>query len=148
MAHGEKIKKFWAKIKSFFARIDEFLLNHIDLAISITTKIKSALSSPEAILLTDVIPGKLDNVARETVLGALNHAVDELMIVKECESQPALEDKLRCYIFHLKDLPVPLQHAVLHKFGSLITAYLDDNKHEEHLYDTLVQNKYSIGKES
>lgn len=132
------------RIKDLWKKIDEKLLQSVDIALKITTAAKNILSSPVADVITHLIPGDLDDKIKEKAIQALTITIDALQIIEDCKDAPTPEEKIKCYFEHLATLPFGVQHAVLAKIASKMTAEIDGNRFKEHEYDFFSQGTYTI----
>jgi hypothetical protein len=139
-------KGFQAKFKKFYKSLGTALIENANIALKVTTVIKSFLEGPvvsTAVLLTAT---KLDDEIREKVLKALTLGINALGIVNTCKHEIALDAKLLCFIQELRKVAPELQQAILIKLAAIITAHLDGAKEKQSVYDTLVQGTYSFNK--
>lgn len=111
----------------------------LDVAINFTKGVKAAAESQSAVILTDLIPGTLDDNIRLKAIAAANFAIDKLNIVKTCVGKDGLEEKIQCVLDELKNYTSESTHAYILKLASLMTAFLDDLEQKEHFYDTITQ---------
>lgn len=144
--------KFIAKIKAFFERLkakfNNLLEKHVDTVLKITTVIKNVIDNPVTDVLVKMTPTDKDDKALEKIRAALDITIAKLAIVSKCNEHTTLEEKIQCWIAEIRNYPMDVQHALLVKFGSLMTASLDENKEAQHIYDTTFQANYSATKEN
>lgn len=138
--------RFKNAINKLKAKFNKFLEQHIDTALHITNALKTALNSPVIDVLTHITPTDKDDKAIEQIRKALAVAVAKLSIVKECNENENLEDKIKCWIEHIKQQPLDVQKALLVKFGAIVAAELDGNKEAQHVYDAALQSVFSVNK--
>ena len=127
------------RIKQLFQKIDETLLKNVDLALSVTQKLKTALNSATAVSLTKLIPGDIDDSIRLLLLSAIENALEKSNLIEPGQ-------QVVTYVS-----TIPRKHntdSKLHKAASLITRSLDDARHPDHIYDLAVQASYSMKKMS
>lgn len=135
--------KLRGRIKQILQQFDDYLDEHIDLALSVTTALKNLLSSPMADILTAIIPGDLDNVIRQHLLAALEKATETLLIADKCRQHQTLADKLLCLAEELQQRSPELRDALLHKLASLVAGEMDGQRLKQNLYDLYTQAKYA-----
>ena len=135
--------KIKSQLKSLLREFDNYVDEHIDTALKITTALKNALSSPAADILTAIIPGEIDNVIRQELITGLGKALEALTIVDNCRQYTDMNDKLGCFVQQLKLRDPQLQDAVLLKLASLLTGYMDGGRLKQNLYDLYTQAKYA-----
>lgn len=139
-------KPLKSKLRKALQAFDQYVQQHVDTALKITTALKDVLKSPVGDIITAIIPGDIDAVIRIKAIGILSTAVDALGIVKNCEACTDMNKKLQCFIDGIKTVDPALQNALLIKLASLLTAGLDDNKLADSLYDLYVQAKFVASK--
>ncbi len=135
--------KVRARIKRILQQFDEYLDEHIDLALSVTTALKKFLASPAADIITALIPGDVDNVIRQHLLAALEKATDMLLITDKCRQHNDIADKLLCLAEELRQRSPELRDALLHRLASLVAGELDGQRLKQSLYDLYTQAKYT-----
>lgn len=134
------------KLRKALRSFDEYVESHVNTALTITTCMRNILQSPVTDLVTALIPGTLDDVAKAKTLQVLCASVDVLSVVKKCSGETDAKKKIQCFMDELKQYDPKLQNTLLFKLASLVTAGLDDNKLSENLYDLYVQAKYVASK--
>lgn len=134
------------KLKALLRHFDNYVDGHIDIALKITTGLKQVLSSPEADILTAIIPGDADDKLKLKLENALSEAIDVLSIVDSCRQLTDTNSKLQCFVTQLQQKDPQLQGAILQKLAAFIAGRLDDQKLRQNLYDLYTQAKYSSGK--
>lgn len=114
-------------IHGLFNRIPKELREYAEIALSITGKIRAALTSDTAIAIDDLTPANIDGEARTRLIAAL--------------------DDISQWLYLIKGLPEVLQKAVLAKAASHIVAALDGNELRTNRYDVISQVAYSKQKD-
>ncbi|MFM2283474.1 MAG: hypothetical protein RL222_978 [Bacteroidota bacterium] len=145
---GKFIARLKAFIERFKAKFNNLLEQHVDTALRVTTTIKSVIDNPIADVLVKLTPTDKDDKALVKLRAAMAVAVAKLAIVSKCNENESLEEKIQCWISEARKYPVDVQHALLVKFGAILTAELDENKVPQHIYDTSFQANYSVTKEN
>lgn len=136
-------KKLRSRVKRVLQQFDEYLDEHIDLALQVTMALKKFMASPVADILTAVIPGDLDNIVRQHLLAALERATDALLIAEKCRKEGEIADKLLCLAEELRLKSPELRDALLHRMASLMAGQLDGQRLKQNLYDLYTQAKYT-----
>jgi len=129
------IKSIFQHVLAFFGSVPGYIRKYFSHSLEITTRIRKALASGEAIVITNLIPGDWDEDLRKKMLEALDQVLPYLQVVDTCKDKPTTEEMLVCWIGELSKLPQQLQNATLSKLSSLLTAYQDGDKSKESLYD-------------
>jgi hypothetical protein len=138
-------KKIRPGIKKLIDYIDDKLLRYSDVALDVTTAIRKALESWEAVKLVDLTPTTLDNHLRNVILEALDRAIITLSISQTCNVQTTPEERLACYVEELRKLRPALWKPLLMKLAQTTTAYAD-GRYEKKVYDAIVQVEYTAKK--
>lgn len=110
-------------IQGLFNRIPKELREYTEVALSITGKIRAALTSDTAIAIDDLIPADIDGEARIRLIAALDDIIQ--------------------WLYLIKGLPEILQKAVLAKAASHIVAALDGKELRSNQYDSITQIVFS-----
>lgn len=139
-------KNLGAKLRKALKNVTNWVNDNIDQVLNITTIIKNALQSDAAVLVTALIPGDWDNLAKTKLISVLNTAIDALGVVDECMAKEDLNEKLQCFIKELKKRDERLQNALLFKLASLLLAGMDDYKAKESFYDLYIQARFVANK--
>lgn len=134
------------KLKKALAQFDQFVDEHAETALKISTALKNVLTSPAADVLTALIPGEADDIIRKHLVAALEQAIGVLTITEQCRQHTDLGERLKCFAQHLSAQSPELRDALLHKLASILTANLDGRRLPAHLYDLYVQAKYAANK--
>ena len=134
------------QVRILLKEFDSYIDAHIDTALQIATGIKNLLASPVADIVTDIIPGNIDDAVRTQLLLALDKAIQALTIADTCKQCLDINDKLKCFVQQLKQHDPQLQDALLQKLASLVAGHLDGLRLKQYLYDLYTQAKYSTTK--
>lgn len=134
-------KRIWKLISSLWNQADDYLEQHVEAALRVTTGFKRFLESPVADVVEAIIPGDIDRLIRQKLIEATTSAVSALGIIDTCKGLNDA-DKFRCIVAELQKLPKAGRDAVLFKLAALITKYLHNGKMPQSTYDLLLQGKY------
>ena len=138
--------KMKGQIKALLRDFDNYVDDHIDTALKITTALKNLLSSPVADVLTAIIPGDIDNTIKEDLVAALGKAIEVLTIADSCKQYTDVNALLACFIQQVQQRDPQLQDAILQKLASLLAGHLDGQRLKQNLYDLYTQGKYAATK--
>ena len=138
--------KMKGQIKALLRDFDNYVDDHIDTALKITTALKNLLSSPVADVLTAIIPGDIDNTIKEDLVAALGKAIEVLTIADSCKQHTDVNALLACFIQQVQQRDPQLQDAILQKLASLLAGHLDGQRLKQNLYDLYTQGKYAATK--
>jgi hypothetical protein len=152
------MKKLLTKIKGFFAlvfggakKFETFLIDHVDDAIAIVSKIKQAVENPVIITLIGFLPEKYKTVGGAIIArieSVLDKVLQDLVISNQCLQQPTTAARLKCFIDNLKKLSPAAQEALYMKFASLYAAYSSGSEESRSRIDTAVQMRFLEQKEN
>lgn len=116
-------------ISNGFRDIPAHLKEYAAKGLEFTNKLKGWLSSPTADLITELIPGTVDDAAKAELISFTDLVSKTLEFVKSSGATDA----------HVE----LVQNALLQKTQSLTTALQDGNKLQESDYDAVSQKVYS-----
>lgn len=152
------MKKLWLRIKAFFAlvfggakKFEKFLIDHVDDAIAIVSKIKQAVENPVIISLIGFLPEKYKTVGSEIlarVESVLNKVLEDLAISNQCLQLPTTASRLKCFIDNLKQMSPAAREALYMKFASLYAQHSSGSKEKTSRIDTAVQMRFLEKKEN
>jgi hypothetical protein len=144
-----RIQKFFQKVKDFFHRVfisvENFIDNHIVPILHFVEGLKAAVDNPAVDnFIEAILPGKVGEVLVNTLKENLGKVIDLLQIEAACKDATTLDDKIKCFIEHLRLLAPDHRDAIYHKIASILTRISAG----EHVFtdseiDTLVQFGYS-----
>jgi hypothetical protein len=120
------ITKFLNWIKRLLDGIPDDIQKYAAIALKVTTKAKQIIDSGMVITITELTAMIEDDIARATVSACL--------------------EGLNEWLTSLAHAKPKVRNAMLIKLASEITACLDNNEMQEHMYDVAVQNVYSAQK--
>ncbi len=138
--------KINAHIRQLLRQFDNLLESNIDTALQITTQLKALLSSSVADLLTELIPGNIDDIIRKQLIYALDRSIEALAIANTCKDFKNINDKLKCFAMQLSAKEPHMQDAILQKLASLLAGELDGKRLKQNIYDLYTQAKYTTAK--
>jgi hypothetical protein len=134
--------KIRQRIKRVLQEADEYLDNHVEMALKVTMKLKQLLASPGADLITALIPGTLDDLVKQRLIKALEEVICLLTIADECKEHKDVSERVTCFAKQLQAHAPELRDALLLKMASLLASRLDGNRLKQNLYDLYSQAKY------
>ena len=138
--------KMKSQIKALLREFDNYVDDHIDMALKITTALKNVLTSPVADVLTAIIPGDIDDTIKQDLITALGKAIDVLTIADNCKQYTDVNALLVCFVQQVQQRDPQLQDAILQKLASLLAGHLDGQRLKQNLYDLYTQGKYAASK--
>jgi hypothetical protein len=138
--------KIRSQLKALLSEFDTYVDGHIDTALNIAVSLKNVLSSPEADIITAIIPGNAEAVLKQQLVNGLTKAIEALTIAENCKQCTTVADKVNCFVQQIKQVDPHLQDAILIKLASLIAGFLDGGRLKQSLYDLYTQAKYSVTK--
>lgn len=152
------MKKVLKAIVSFLTSLftdakkyEQFLADHVDDAILVVSKIKSAVESPVITSLFYFFPEKYKNAGAEAlqkIQAIIDKVLAELLVSDECLKKATLFEKLQCFVQQVKRLSPAMQEAAYLKFASLYAKHSSGAQLSSSTYDTAVQNRFFTKKES
>lgn len=122
------MKKIFAWIKKLFASVKTIAAKYITPSIQIVEALKKAVDSPLAPIITNLIPGNIDDVVLYRLKKALPTVLLRLRIADECLKQTDPMEVVLCAIKHLKDYEPDARAATYHSIATLLSVYLSDGK--------------------
>jgi hypothetical protein len=120
------LTKIFNWIKGILDGIPNEIREKAEIALRVTRAIKDNVNNPLVDLITDIIPGDIDDNVKDKIRTCL--------------------DKMEDWLEALSGLSPKELNAILIKIASEITACLDDNELPENRYDTITQVVYSSKK--
>lgn len=126
-------------MRKFLNDVTPEIQDSVNHALTITGKIRDAVNSKTAIVITDIIPGTWDNDLRKTLSDGADIAIQKLDIISTCIQKSTLEEKVQCLVDSLVNVSDKSLNAYLIKLASLLVAHVDDNAKKESFYDTITQ---------
>ncbi len=136
-------KKAGDFLRKWFKKVDTFLLDNTELAVIVVGRFKVIIDNPVMDIITQIIPGNIDDVIKQSLRKGVNLALDKLVTLSGCNNMVTVEEKLLCYANFLKDLPKEIRDAQLFKFASLLSAELDNKRFDQKDYDLITQSVYT-----
>jgi hypothetical protein len=140
----DKILALVALVFGNAQKFEQFLIDHVDDAISIVSKIKAAVESPIILSFMGILPEKYRGAAGAvlaTVEAVLNKVLDELQVSNTCLQLPSTAQRLKCFVDHMKTLSPAMREAVYFKFASLYTEGISGAPASRKAIDTAVQGR-------
>lgn len=104
MPLGTFLKKIWNGIKKMFGSLTQELKDSIHIGVVIVDNIKTFVFSPEADILTAIIPGTLDDAIKERLRQYLPRIVTEMKLADRCGQLTDPNEILKCAIETLQTI--------------------------------------------
>ena len=115
------MKRFFRKIVAFlaslFTNVNEWIYDHVQPSIEMVQRIKNAVESPYANLITTLIPGNWDNMLQEAAIKLLTKAIDNLRITEDIFSEPDWTSKVAKLTKYLRTASKPMRAAIYHQLA-------------------------------
>lgn len=150
MSLGTLLLKIWASIKNLFDGMDVELKSAIHTSVLIVENIKKFVDSPDADIITALIPGDIDDKIKDLLRDKLPVILTELKLADSCTGLTNQNEITACAIKTLQGMGLNTQSAFLHSISVLIAGVLSDGKltwsngvylsewYYQHLYKTSV----------
>lgn len=139
----EKVRKFTQRV---FKGVEDFINKNIEPAINFVTGLKKAVDSEALDVVVGIIPGTWDDKLLAAFRTYLGKAIEILEIQLTCGQEASLEDKIACYIQHLRTCSPEVRNALYSKTASLLTKLHAGDEAKQYTnaeIDALVQFEYT-----
>jgi uncharacterized protein (DUF2267 family) len=104
MPLGTFLKKIWNGIKKHFAKLPQELKDSIHIGVVVVDAIKAFVFSPEADILTTIIPGDIDDKIKAKLREFLPRIVVEMKLADRCGTLTDPNEILKCAIDTLQTI--------------------------------------------
>lgn len=115
------MKRFFRKIVAFlaslFTNVNEWIYDHVQPSIEMVQRLKKAVESPYANLITTLIPGNWDNMLQEAAIKLLTKAIDNLRVTDDIFFDGDWTSKLAKLTDYLRNASKPMRAAVFHQLA-------------------------------
>jgi len=122
------LSKLWNEIKDLFSGIPSELQTAIHIGVIVTENIKNFVDSPEADILTALIPGDADDQLKDLLRAKLPAILTELKLADSCGNLTDPTQITACAVKVLQGLDGDIQSAFLHNLSVLIAEVAADGK--------------------
>jgi len=122
------MKKIFAWIHRLFGGIKTIAEKYIRPSIQVVEALKKAVDSPLLPIITQLIPGNIDDVILYRLKKALPTVLLRLRIADECAKQSDPMEVVLCAIKNLKGYEPDAKAATYHSIAALLSVYLSDGK--------------------
>ena len=122
------ITKIWAQVKALFQSIPAELKTAIHIGVLITENIKNFTDSPVPDVLTELIPGDIDDKIKSWLREKLPVILTELQLADSCGVLTDPNEITVCAVKVLQNLEGNIQSAFLHNLSILIAEVAADGK--------------------
>jgi hypothetical protein len=122
------LSKLWAGIKNLFDAFPSELKTAVHIGVIVTEAIKTFVDSPEADVLTAIIPGSIDDDIKNLLRAKLPVILTELKLADSCSSLTDPAQITACAIQVLQGLDGDIKSAFLHNLSILIAQVAADGK--------------------
>lgn len=152
------MKKVLKAIAGFFVslfasakKFEQFLVDHVDDAISIVGKIREAVNSPIIGSILFFLPERHKKVGGEMLAKSqeiLDRVLQELQVSEDCLKKATVFERLQCFVNQVRSMSPAMQEAAFHKFASLYAKHSSGQTLSTRHYDTAVQDRFFMLKEN
>jgi hypothetical protein len=115
------MKRFFRKIVAFlaslFTNVNEWIYDHVQPSIEMVQRIKKAVESPYANLITTLIPGSWDNMLQDAAIKLLTKAIDNLRITEDIFLDGDWTSKVAKLTKYLRSSSKPMRAAIYHQLA-------------------------------
>ena len=143
------ISKLWNNIRSIFNAFPKELQAAVSVGVVITENIKRFVDSPLADVLTNIIPGNLDDRIKQALRNGLPAILNNLKLTKNCEDLNNPQELTACAIKVLQNMDAGIKSIYLHNVSVLIAQLAADGKLSWSdgvcIVEWYYQNKYKQG---
>jgi hypothetical protein len=120
--------KIWASIKALFDGMPAELKTAIHIGVIVTENIKQFVDSPAADVLTVLIPGEVDDKAKQLLRANLPVILTGLKLADNCAGLTDPSQIVICAIKELQGLDGKVQGAFLHNISIMLAQIAADGK--------------------
>lgn len=110
------MKRFFRKIVAFlanlFTNLNEWIYEHVQPSIELVNRLKKAVESPYANLITTLIPGQLDNLAQDAIIKLLTKAIDKLSVAEDIVYDKDWTSKVAKFAQYLRSQSKPMRAGI------------------------------------
>lgn len=122
------LSKIWSAITSLFDGMDPELKVAIHIGVLVVENIKNFVDSPEADIITSIIPGEIDDQIKTMLQNNLPIILSELKLADNCAQLTDPGDITECAIKTLQGLYGDIKNAFLHTLSILLAQIASDGK--------------------
>lgn len=122
------LTKIWAGVKNLFDGFPSEVKTAIHIGVIVTEAIKNFVDSPEADILTAIIPGSIDDDIKNLLRAKLPAILTELKLADSCSSLTDPAQITTCAIKVLQGLDGDIKNAFLHNISILVAQVAADGK--------------------
>ena len=122
------LSRLWSGIKDLFSGIPSELQTAIHIGVIVTENVKNFVDSPEADILTALIPGDADDELKDLLRAKLPAILTELKLADSCSSLTDPAQITACAVKVLQGLDGDVQSAFLHNLSVLVAEVAADGK--------------------
>lgn len=128
MSLANLIHKIWGFIKHLFDGLDEEVKKLLPIATGIVEKIKAFEDLGGGDIITELIPGNVDNILNDRLKALLPKIILEMHLVGDIANETDRNKQLADILSAIKLSPDDMKNAKYHAFGALILHDLADGK--------------------
>lgn len=122
------LQHIWDAIKNIFEGLPDEFKKAIHIGVTVVEKMKTVVDSPEADIITAIIPGDIDDAIKEKLRDALPKILAELLLAQDCSNLTNSADIVKCAIQTLQEIEGDFKSAFLHDLSILIAQVAADGK--------------------
>lgn len=122
------LTKIWTGIKNLFDGFPSEVKTAIHIGVIVTEAIKNFVDSPEADILTAIIPGSIDDDIKNLLRAKLPAILTELKLADSCSGLTDPAQITACAIKVLQGLDGDIKNAFLHNISILVAQVAANGK--------------------
>ncbi len=122
------MKKFFKWISGIFNRTRTFVLRYVQPSVILVENLKMVIDSPAIDLLTEIIPGHIDNYIAAKMRRYLPIILQQLKICEKCASLTDPNEIIKCALAALKEYDKKSQYVYLQGIATKMADALADGK--------------------
>ncbi|MEO7216272.1 hypothetical protein [Mucilaginibacter sp.] len=115
-------------MRSLFSKLPVTVKTAVHLGVIITENIKNFVDSPLADVLTDIIPGDIDDKIKQTLRAGLPILLTNLKLAQNCRASSDPQEITKCAVKTLQNITGEIKNAYLHNLSVLIAQLAADGK--------------------
>ena len=140
-------KQLQPKIKNLLKDFEDRILQQaLSAALSVTTKLRTAMDNDAVLKIVELTPTDMDNQLRDALIKAIEHSLLVLTETKDCAQLPTANLRLQCYREKLSKLTKTEAFDELRKLAIEIVRQLHHSVKGRSFYNAAFELFYLLNK--